>query len=111
MPNNKVRVRVAPDFAWLPGGPIQQYFRAQLRNDFFNSRFDRDGEKMTMVSGMLSHASNTIIQDHMRRLNAEFSALHHQDLSLPFSERFGTSLILAVRPWSPESFVSLQKKP
>ncbi|SDY47785.1 DNA-binding transcriptional regulator, XRE family [Collimonas sp. OK242] len=111
MPNNRIRVRVAPDFTWLPGGPIQQYFRAQLRNDFFNSRFDRDGEKMTMVSGMLSRASNAIVQHHMRRLSAEFSALHHQDLSLPFSERFGTSLILAVRPWSPESFMNFQKKP
>ena len=53
LPNNKIRVRVAPDFSWLPGGPIQQYFRAQLRNDFFNSRFDGEREKMSMVSGML----------------------------------------------------------
>ncbi len=109
LPNNKIRVRVAPNFTWLPGGPIQQYFRAQLQNDFFRSRFDQSGEKMTMVSGMLSRASNAIIQNHMRRLSAEFSELHHQDLSLPLSERLGTSLIVAVRPWTPESFKNFQR--
>lgn len=109
LPNNKIRVRVAPDFQWLPGGPIQQYFRAQLKNDFFNSRFDGKGERMTMVSGMLSHASNDLIQQHMRRLGAEFSALHHQDLELPLEQRFGTSLIMAVRPWTPETFKALQR--
>ncbi|MGZ5779902.1 MAG: helix-turn-helix domain-containing protein [Burkholderiaceae bacterium] len=109
MPNNKIHVRVAPDFSWLPGGPIQQYFRAQLQNDFFRSHFDQEGEKMIMMSGMLGDTSNTTIQNHMRRLSAEFTELHHQDLSLPFSERFGTSLILAVRPWTPESFKKLQK--
>lgn len=109
LPNNKIHVRVASNFSWIPGGPIQQYFRAQLQNDFFRARFDQDGEKMIMVSGMLSRASNATIQNHMRRLGAEFSELHHQDLSLPLSERFGTSLILAVRPWTPESFKNFHK--
>jgi transcriptional regulator with XRE-family HTH domain len=109
LPNNKIRVRVAPNFSWLPGGPIQLYFRAQLQNDFFRSRFDADGEKMIMVSGMLSRTSNTTIQNHMRRLSAEFTELHHQDLNLPLSERFGTSLIVAVRPWTPQSFKQFQK--
>jgi transcriptional regulator with XRE-family HTH domain len=111
LPNNRVRVRVARNFTWLPGGPIQQYFRAQLQNDFFRSRFDQDGEKMIFMSGMLSRTSNAAIQNHLRRLSTEFSELHHQDLDLPFSERFGTSLILAVRPWTPESFKGFQKKP
>jgi DNA-binding Xre family transcriptional regulator len=102
--NNKIRVRVARDFSWLPGGPIMQYFRAQLQNDFFRSRFDANGEKMIFLTGMLSRSSNATIQNLLRRLSAEFSELHHQDLGLPFSERIGTSLILAMRPWTPDSF-------
>jgi hypothetical protein len=65
---------------------------------------------MIFVTGMLSRASNVVIQNHLRRLSTEFSELHHQDLELPFSERFGTSLILAVRPWTPESFKGFQKE-
>src|SRR5688572_17652218 len=30
LPNNRIRVKVARNFAWLPDGPIQQYFRARL---------------------------------------------------------------------------------
>jgi DNA-binding Xre family transcriptional regulator len=111
LPNNKIRVRVARNFAWLPDGPIQQYFREQVQGDFFRSRFDEAGEQMVFVSGMLSRTSNALLQNRMKRLSAEFSELHHQDLELPLSERFGTSLLVAVRPWVPETFKRLQRKP
>ncbi|OWY28600.1 helix-turn-helix domain-containing protein [Herbaspirillum robiniae] len=111
MPNNRIRVRVSPDFTWLPGGPIQQYFRDQLRNDFFNSHFDRPGEKMIMVSGTLSDDSNAAIQRAMNRLSAEFLAAHHQDLALPLVQRNGSAMILALRPWMPEQFKKLRKNP
>jgi transcriptional regulator with XRE-family HTH domain len=111
MPNNRIRVKVSPDFTWLPGGPIQQYFRDQLRNDFFNSHFDRAGEKMIMVSGTLSDESNAAIQRAMNRLSAEFLAAHHQDLNLPLSRRNGSALIVALRPWMPERFKRLRRDP
>ena len=110
LPNNKVRVKVARNFAWLPDGPIQQYFRAQLQNDFFRARFDQPGELMVFVSGMLSRASNAAIQNRMRRLREEFSELHQQDLHVPLSERSGTSLLMAVRPWAPETFKRLRQQ-
>ena len=33
LPNNRIRVKVARNFTWLPDGPIQQFFRAQLKDD------------------------------------------------------------------------------
>lgn len=109
LPNNKIRVRVARNFAWLSDGPIQQYFRAQVEGDFFRSRFDQEGDLMVFVNGMLSRASNAAIQDRIRRLSAEFSEFHHQDLGLPLSERLGTSLLVAMRPWTPEPFKKFRK--
>lgn len=111
LPNNRIRVRVAPDFSWLPGGPIQQYFRAQLRNDFFNSHFDQAGEKMIMVSGTLSESSNAILQRAMNRLCSDFLAAHHQDLALPLDRRHGASMIVALRPWTPREFQKLLRSP
>jgi DNA-binding Xre family transcriptional regulator len=110
LPNNKIRVRVTQNFSWLPSGPIQQYFQARVQNDFLQSRFDQSGELMLFVSGMLSRSSNAVIQSRIRRLAAELAEQHHQDLALPLSERFGTSLILAIRPWTPESFKRFQRK-
>jgi DNA-binding Xre family transcriptional regulator len=111
MPNNKIRVRVARTFSWLPDGPIQQYFRHQVQADFFRSRFDGNGELMVFVSGMLSRNGNAAMQSRMKRLGAEFSELHGQDLELPLDERFGTSLLLALRPWIPEEFKKFRRKP
>jgi DNA-binding Xre family transcriptional regulator len=111
MPNNKIRVRVARNFAWLPDGPIQQYFRRQVQNDFFRSRFDEPGELMVFVSGMLSRTGNAAIQSRMKRLSAEFAEMHNQDLEQPLSERFGTSLLIALRPWIPESFKAYRRRP
>jgi DNA-binding Lrp family transcriptional regulator len=111
LPNNKIRVKVARNFTWLPDGPIQQFFRAQLQDDFFRSRFDETGELMVLVSGMLSRASNALLQSRIRRLREEFSEAHHQDLELPLTERVGTSLLVAIRPWTPDSFKRFRKDP
>jgi transcriptional regulator with XRE-family HTH domain len=111
LPNNRIRVRVARDFAWLPDGPIQQYFRAQVQADFFRSHFDGAGEMMVFVSGMLSRTSNAALQNRLRQISAEFSALHRQDLDLPLDQRFGTSLLLAVRPWVLEAFKKMARDP
>ena len=111
LPNNKIRVRVARNFTWLPDGPIQQYFRAQVQSDFFRSRFDQGGELMVFVNGMLSRTNNAVIQNRIRRLSSEFSELHHEDLDLPLSERFGMTLLLTIRPWTPELFKRFEKRP
>jgi transcriptional regulator with XRE-family HTH domain len=109
LPNNKIRVRVARNFAWLPGGPIQQYFREQVQSNFFRSRFNEPGELMLFTNGMLSRSGNATIQNRMKRLSAEFSDLHYQDLELPLSERSGSILLVALRPWLPESFKKFQR--
>ncbi|MFO1324020.1 MAG: helix-turn-helix transcriptional regulator [Burkholderiales bacterium] len=109
LPNNRIRVRVARTFAWLPDGPIQQFFRRQLQSDFFQSRFDQPGEAMVFVSGMLSRTSNAVVQSRIRRMSAEFAELHNQDVELPLAERSGTNLLIAVRPWVPELFLRLQR--
>lgn len=111
LPNNRIKVLVARNFSWLPDGPIQRYFGAQVQTDFFGTRFDGNGERMAFMSGMLSRASNAVIQHHMRRLCAEFAELHNQDAELPLQERFGTSLLVALRPWAPASFKALLRKP
>jgi DNA-binding Xre family transcriptional regulator len=111
LPNNRIRVIVGRNFSWLPDGPFRRHFRGQLEADFFSSRFDGKGEHLALVNGMLSRSSNTIIQHHMRRLEAEFTELHNQDMGLPLEDRFGTSLFIAMRPWAPDVFKKLLRKP
>src|SRR5437773_3047393 len=111
LPNNRIRVIVGRNFSWLPDGPFRRHFRAQLEGNFFASRFDGRGEHLAFVNGMLSRSSNAVIQQHMRRLESEFTELHNQDAALPLDERFGTSLLIAMRPWVPEMFRKMQRRP
>ena len=111
LPNNRIRVVVGRNFSWRPDGPFQRYFRDQLEANFFGSRFDGRGEHLAFVSGMLCRNSNAAIQQHMRRLESEFTELHNQDAALPLDERFGTSLLIAMRPWVPEMFRKMQRRP
>jgi len=111
LPNNRIRVIVGRNFSWRPDGPFQRHFRDQLEANFFGSRFDGQGEHLAFVSGMLARNSNAVIQQHMRRLETEFTELHNQDAALPLDERFGTSLLIAMRPWVPEMFRKMQRKP
>jgi len=110
LPNNRIRVVVGRNFSWRPDGPFQRHFRDQLEANFFGSRFDGRGEHLAFVNGMLSRNSNAVIQQHMRRLEAEFTELHNQDANLPLDERFGTSSLIAMRPWIPEVFKKMQRK-
>ena len=111
LPDNRIKVRVARTFSWLPDGPIQRYFSSQVESDFFASPFDGKGERLAFVSGMLSRSSNAVVQHHISRLAATFAELHQQDINMPLSERFGTSLLVALRPWAPKAFRKLLREP
>lgn len=111
LPGNRVRLKVARDFHWLPDGPIERFFRAQVKDDFFRVRFEGPGELLLFANGMLSRSANAQLQQRLRRVAAEFADLHAADASLPLSERFGTSLLLALRPWELAAFEALRRKP
>lgn len=99
LPGNRIRRRVAANFRWRSGGPIQQFFQAYIANEFFRSRFDGESEQLLVLNGLLSRAGNDEWQQIMQRLAKEFHALCERESSLPLHKRFGTTSVLAVRQW------------
>lgn len=111
LPLNRFRLIVASDFRWRTNGPIQRFFRKDVQPDFLKSTFANPGEKLLFRSGMLSRGSNATLQKKMDRLIAEFSELHEEDIGLPLAERFGSSILIALRPWEFDYFRGLRKNP
>jgi AcrR family transcriptional regulator len=109
LPNNKIRPLITRAFTWIPDGPIHQYFKAEVSRDYLDSRFDGVGEVMLLVNGMLSQGSRGAIQARLRQVANEFRELHHGDIHLPHAERFGTSMLVAVRRWEPKFFAALRR--
>ncbi|MFL0804025.1 MAG: helix-turn-helix transcriptional regulator [Agarilytica sp.] len=104
LPNNRIKLLVSPNFRWLPNGPIQQFFLKHVQQEFFQSRFDGEDEKLVVLNGILSKASNAELQKKMQRLAREFNDLMQSDAALPMSEKFGTTLVMAMRHWEYELF-------
>ncbi len=111
LPLNRFKLLVSKDFAWRKNGPVERYFRTHIQQDFFNAMFNKPGELLMFRSGMLSRNSNAVIQKKVRELIKDFNLLHEQDSSLPLEERFGSSIVMAFRPWEYKAFNLLRRKP
>lgn len=109
LPENRIRLRVTHTFAWLPNGPIQQYFKAKAQNEFFRVNFDGAAETMLMVNGMLNETAAALMHSKLRRLANEFAEMHEEQKRLPLGERRSITLLLALRPWELEDFRDLRR--
>ena len=107
-PGNRIKLLVAPNFHWLPNGPIEQVFLKAIQRDFFTARFDREDQELMVLNGMLSPASNAAFRKKMERLAEEFDLLNQEDSALPIEERTGYTVLLALRDWRYERFAALR---
>lgn len=106
--NNRIRLRVARTFAWIPDGPIMRFMKANA-TDFFRHRFDRPGEAMRLVSVRLSAESQVALLRDVEQLVAEYAEQHDVDARLPLGERNHVTLLVAVRSWEPAFFKAMRR--
>lgn len=105
-PNNRIKLLVAPNFGWLPNGPIEQVFLQAIQQDFFATRFDQEDHQLIVLNGMLSATSNAEFRRKMERLAREFDLLNQEDTGQPFEQRKGYTALLALRDWRYAGFAS-----
>lgn len=98
-PGNRIKRRIAQNFRWDPHGPIQAFFTEKVVDDFFNSRFTEQHEKLVVLNGLLSTKSNAELQQKLEVISAHFDDLRKQDAPLSMNEKAGHTLILALRQW------------
>lgn len=110
-PGNRVRLMISKHFQLIPGGPIQRLYAQKLQSEFFNSSFNHGGEFRIYVSGMFSRDANAEVIRKIKRLAEDAHELRDDSDNLPLEERFGCSLIMAIRPWEPKIFDELRRQP
>jgi transcriptional regulator with XRE-family HTH domain len=109
LPRNRIRLKVTRTFSWLPNGPILAYFKSAGQVEYFRSRFDQPGEFMMAINAMLSATSSSQVMARLRKVAAEFSELHNDDMNLPLGVRRPATLVLALRPWELDAFNALRR--
>lgn len=108
-PGNRVRLMISPNFAWLPNGPIQSFFETKIQSDFFDASFNGPGEIRVFLSGVLSREANAQTIRRIQHLSRELNELIAESKSLPSEQCFGTSLLIAMRPWEVQAFEDLRR--
>jgi len=111
LPGNRIKVRLAHNFSWRKGGPIQRFFEERVQEQFFKSSFLGRGELRITLQGSLSAKSNELLQQRMRKLAEEFDSLVGADRSLDHSMRDGMTMVTAIRPWELALFTELRRVP
>ena len=109
LPKNRIKLLIASNFAWLEDGPIQNFFQTKVEQDFFNSRFNKNNERLFVINGMLANNSNAVFQKKMEKLVKEFNELNDTDAGLSLDERNGTTVVMAIRQWEYGLFEHLRK--
>ena len=107
-PKNRIKLLVAPNFGWLPNGPIQQIFLKTIQQDFFAARFNQEDHELIVLNGMLCESSNAEFRRKMERLAREFDLLNREDTTRPFEQRRGYTAVIALRDWHYKGFSGLR---
>jgi len=102
---------ISQNFKWIPDGPIQQFFESRVQLEFLDSSFTQAGEFRIFVSGMISSTANAEIIKKIQHLAQEMNDMNMESESLPLNQRFGTSLMMAIRPWEINVFEELRRTP
>lgn len=108
-PMNRYRLRVSPAFRWRADGPIQAFFKEKVVADYFEGRFDGNGECLMCVPARLSQNSAREIQQKIQHLAAEIARLQQEDRRLPPEDRDGFTLMLGFRSWEFSAFTALRR--
>ena len=99
LPYNRIKLRIADNFRWLPDGPIENFYKKTVQNEFLKQGFDDRENPRIFLSGLLSERSRAIVLHRLQSLENEFSQLHRQDSDLPLSERKNLGILIAMREW------------
>ncbi|SMF48002.1 hypothetical protein SAMN02745866_03098 [Alteromonadaceae bacterium Bs31] len=110
LPGNRIKLKISTNFRWNPVGPIQKYFLDVVVQEFFNTRFAGDQEKLVVMNALLTEASHQSIQQKMDKLAAEMSAAMQSEASLPVRSKKGNTLVIALRRWRYKHFEQHARK-
>jgi DNA-binding Xre family transcriptional regulator len=108
-PLNRYRLRVSNAFRWLPDGPVQQFFREHVVDDYFGGSFNGAGETLLCLPARLSLPSAQELVGRIQQMAGELARLHQSDRRLTPNERDGFTLLVGFRSWEFAAFTALRR--
>jgi len=108
-PLNRYRLKLAKAFRWRPHGPVMQFFRDDVVQDYYNGGFDGPGEGLLLVHGSVSRSLAPVFLERLQRVAQDFAQQHLADQKLPEEACEGYTLLLGMRRWEFAAFTALRR--
>jgi transcriptional regulator with XRE-family HTH domain len=106
---NRYRLRVAKTFRWRPHGPVMQYFRAHVIQDYYGGGFDGEGEMLMLVHGQIGRSLATLFNERLQRVAQDFAQQHLADQKLARDQKRPYTLVIGMRSWLFGAFRDLKR--
>ncbi|GAA0743539.1 helix-turn-helix domain-containing protein [Ideonella azotifigens] len=98
-PLNRYRLQLAKGFRWRPHGPVMQFFREDVVQDFYSGGFDGEAELLALVHGQVAPRHAIAFQERLQRLAQDFAQQHLSDRALPADQKRPMTLLIGMRAW------------
>lgn len=109
-PLNRYRLKVAKGFQWRPNGPVMQFFRQHVADDYFSGGFDGEGETLMLVHGQIGKSLAAGFVERLQRVGQDFAQQHLADQKLAADQRRPYTLVVAMRSWLFAAFRDLKRE-
>jgi hypothetical protein len=109
-PLNRYRLKVAKAFRWRPNGPVMQYFRAQVVDDYYSGDFAGEGELLMLVHGQIGRSLAQLFNERLARVAQDFAQQHLADQKLPPEHKRPYTLLIGMRSWLFAAFRDLKRE-
>lgn len=110
-PLNRYRLQVSKTFRWRPHGPVMQFFREHVVDEYFAGGFEGDDELLLLVHGSLGPGLASAFAERLQRTAEDFAQQHLADQRLPANKRKPYTLVIGLRSWWFQAFVDLWRQP
>ncbi|HJW10143.1 MAG TPA: helix-turn-helix transcriptional regulator [Albitalea sp.] len=110
-PLNRYRLKVAKGFRWRPHGPVMEYFRKHVADDYYSGGFDGEGELLMLVHGQVSGAQASNFVERLQRVGNDFAQQHLADQRLAAEQKRSYTLVVGMRSWLFAAFRDLKRAP
>ncbi|MBI2308347.1 MAG: helix-turn-helix transcriptional regulator [Rhodocyclales bacterium] len=109
-PGNRYRLKVAKGFRWRPQGPVMDFFRKEVLDDYFAGGFDGESEMLMVVHGEIGRGLANSFRERLARIGQDFSNQHLADQKLPPEQRRPYTIVIGMRSWLMAALADMQRK-
>ena len=108
-PGNRYHLKIAKGFRWRPHGPVMQYFRGEVLDDYFAGGFDGESEMLMVVHGQIGRGLAHSFRERLARVGQDFAQQHIADQKLAPAHRRPYTLVIGMRSWLMAAFRDMKR--